>query len=99
MNALMLTDHAAVRMAQRSIKNKDADLIALIGTEVNDGYLVTNQDYQKVERGLKKILESCRRVRGKRLVVAHGQIVTAYHASRRDERRLLRNAHENDFCE
>jgi hypothetical protein len=37
MNTLMLTGHAAVRMAQRGIKIKDADLITLIGTEVDDG--------------------------------------------------------------
>jgi hypothetical protein len=46
MTTLVLTGHAAMRMAQRSIKLKDAELIALIGTEVADGYLVRDKDYQ-----------------------------------------------------
>jgi hypothetical protein len=99
MNALMVTDHAAVRMAQRSIRIKDSDLIAMIGTEVDDGYLVTAHDYQRVEREIKQFLERIRRIRGKRLVVVSGQIVTAYHPSKKCERRLLRGARENDLCE
>jgi hypothetical protein len=34
MSALTLTRHAMTRMAQRSITLKDAELIAMIGTEV-----------------------------------------------------------------
>jgi hypothetical protein len=41
MSTLVLTGHAAMRMAQRSIKLQDAELIALIGTQVEDGYLVS----------------------------------------------------------
>ena len=90
MSTLTITAHAAVRMAQRSIQTKDAELIALIGTEVDDGYLVREKDYQQVERMLKAFLSRFRRVVGKRLVVADGSIVTAYHATRRQQRRLLR---------
>jgi hypothetical protein len=99
MSTLTPTDHATMRMAQRSIKIEDSDLIELIGTEVDDGYLVRDQDYQQVEREIKKLLERVRRIRGKRLIVANGRIVTAYHASERCQRRLLRNAHERDLCD
>jgi len=77
-------------MAQRAIRIRDAELIALIGTEVEDGYLVREKDYQQVERTLKELLIRSRRVVGKRLVVADGSIVTAYHASRNQRHRLLR---------
>jgi urease gamma subunit len=97
MNTLMLTGHAAVRIAQRGIKLKDAELIAMIGTEVDDGYLVRTQDYQEVERTLKSLLQRLRHVVGKRLVVANGQIITAYHASGTYQRRLLRHAYESDL--
>ncbi len=96
-DALTLTSHATLRMAQRSIKLQDAELIALIGTEVEDGYLVRDKDYLLVEADLKRLLERLRRVVGKRLVVANGQIVTAYHATRSYQRRLLRRAHQLDF--
>lgn len=95
MNSLALTEHAAVRMAQRSISEDDVQLIALIGTEVRDGYLVRDSDYQNVERILKKLLQKLRRLRGKRLVVADGRIVTVYHPSNRDTARVLRQSRDH----
>jgi hypothetical protein len=95
--SLILTGHAAMRMAQRSIKFKDAELIALIGTEVEDEYLVRVKDYQEVETHLKRLLDRLRRIVGKRLVVADGRIVTGYHASTTTQRRLLRNAQASDL--
>jgi hypothetical protein len=99
MNRLALTGHAAVRMAQRNIKMKDTELIMLIGTEVDDGFLVRAKDSLELEKLLFELLERIRRVRGKRLVTANGQIITAYHSSRSDQRRLLRSAKERDLYE
>lgn len=99
MNNLMLTRHAAMRMAQRGIKLKDAELIALIGTEVADGYLVRVKDYQEIERAIKGFLDQFRRVVGKRLVVNNGQIVTAYCPSKNYRKRLIRNVHDRELCE
>ena len=56
MTSLIPTQHAAVRMAQRGIPAKDAELIALIGTEVGDGYLVRSKDVQAAEREIKHLL-------------------------------------------
>jgi hypothetical protein len=97
MGELTLTSHAAVRMAQRGIDVRDAELMAVIGTIFDDGYFVRNKDCDNVERILKNLLERVRRVRGKRLVVARGQIVTAYHTSKSYQRRLLRKAQERDI--
>jgi len=99
MSHLPITRHASTRLTQRGMRLDDAELIALIGTEVEDGYLVRAKDYQEIESALKKLLERFRRVIGKRLVIANGQIVTAYHASRGRERRLLRNARESSLFE
>ena len=99
MSTLTLTTHAAVRMAQRGIVSKDAELIVLIGTEVADGYLVRERDYQEVEHAIKQILHRLRRIVGRRLIVQSGQIVTAYHASKKYERRLLRGARAGNYCE
>jgi hypothetical protein len=97
MTAIALTTHAAVRMAQRNIKIKDAELIMLIGTEVNDGFLVRTSDSSELEKLLIYLLQRVRRVRGKRLVVAEGRIVTAYNSSRSDQRRLLRCAERRNL--
>jgi hypothetical protein len=95
MTALLVTKHAGIRLAQRSIQ--DADLIAIIGTEVADGYLVRDRDVEVVEHQLKKLIERIRRLRGKRLVVIEGRIVTGYHATSRQERRLLEDAEEREL--
>ncbi len=97
MTAFIVTDHAAMRMAQRGISLGDAELAALIGTEVDDGYLVLAKDCQKLEGELKALLERVRRLQGKRLVAAEGRIVTAYHASKRQGRGLVRQAYERDL--
>jgi hypothetical protein len=99
MKSFQMSVHAVARMAQRGIKNSDLDLIAHIGTEVDDGLLITERDYQKFEREQKQLLERARRICGKRFVICDGKLVTAYQASRRNNRRLLRNAPENDFYE
>ena len=93
-----LSRHAETRMAQRGVSIKDAELIALIGTEVADGFLVFAQDCQ-IERELKGLIDRVRRLQGKRLVIANGRIVSAYQASRWKERRLLRSAQERDLRE
>jgi hypothetical protein len=92
MSTLILTSHAVVRMAQRGIKLKDADLITLIGTEVEDGYLVRYKDYQQIECALKSLLGRFKRIVGKRLVIADGRVITAYHASSNLQRRLIRRS-------
>jgi hypothetical protein len=97
MQTLIPTNHATVRMAQRNIDLKDADLIVLIGTEIEGGYFVRFKDYQDVESQLKALLKRLKRIVGKRLIVVDGKIVTAYHASKKYQRRLLRNAHEHDL--
>jgi hypothetical protein len=99
MNGLAFTKHAAMRMAQRSIKLKDADLIVLIGTPVEDGYLVRAKDYQAIETELKKLLQRLRRIVGKRLIIANGEVLTAYHASRKYHTRLLRDAYHSDLSD
>jgi hypothetical protein len=91
-----LSKHAAVRMAQRGIMPKDSELIVLIGTQVDDGYLVRDKDYQEVEHALKRFLKRVRRIVGKRLIISNGCIVTAYHSSKKQQRRLLRQARDGD---
>lgn len=94
MGAFKLTSHAVVRMAQRGIK--DSDLLELIGTEISDGYLIAEKDYQDFERDLKLVLDRARRLRGTRWVVVEGHIVTAYRPPKRNQRRLLRVIRADD---
>jgi hypothetical protein len=97
MSALTVTSHAAVRMAQRGMTSKDAELIAMIGTEVEDGFFVRDKDFQDAEHALKRLLQRLRRVVGKRLIVSSGRIITAYHPAQKNERRILRDARDSDL--
>jgi hypothetical protein len=97
MNPLALTQHATTRIAQRGLRMSDVELITLIGTGTDDGYFVRTKDCQELERLLRGLLDSLRRIRGKRLVVANGKLITAYHSTKRESRRLLRRASDADL--
>jgi hypothetical protein len=94
MTEMSLTRHAISRMDQRAIADKALELIMSIGTEVKDGYLVRAKDCQAVERQLKRLIDQVWRLKGKRVIITRDRIVTAYHARRAKERRLLRHAEE-----
>jgi Domain of unknown function (DUF4258) len=90
MSALHLTRHAILRMSQRGIRLDDLEIVESIGTEVEGGYLVLQKDAQVFERDAKKAINQVRRLVGKRFVRNGDIIVTAYHAGRAKQRRLLR---------
>lgn len=89
---LHLTTHAAIRMAQRGLAKNHLELIKLIGTEVRDGYLVREKDFQTLDRELKQLRDHARKLVGKRLVVEGDWLITAYHADRNKRRQLLRGS-------
>ena len=92
-----ITDHGSARMNQRGIREKDLDLLFLIGTEAGDGFVVLQRDYQAFERVLKRLIQRARRLVGKRVVIAEGQLITGYHAIPGKMRRLLNNIEEGSF--
>jgi hypothetical protein len=97
MGASTLTKHAILRMSQRGIRLDDLELAEFIGTEVKDGCLVRRKDVQAFERVLKKLAGQARRLAGKRVVRLEEAVVTAYHANRCKERRLLRGADDRSL--
>ena len=92
-----LTAHATTRMAQRGIAGDDLELIAWIATEVEGGYLVRTKDFQALDRELKRLRNHAKRLVGKRLVVEGDRVLTAYHANRSKERRLLRSVEDRSL--
>ncbi len=90
MTSLALTNHAGVRMAQRGLLPSDIDLIMAIGSEVEDGVFLRRKDVQVFERAVRCLLGRVKKLEGKRLVVTNGYLVTAFHASPREQHRLMR---------
>lgn len=85
-----ITKHANLRFAQRAISVSDAEMIIDFGTEVDDGYIFLNQNCDALESELKAAIQRVRKLRGKRVVVGNGQIITAYRATASTIRKLLR---------
>lgn len=54
-------------MSERGIRPRDLELIVLIGTHVDDGYVAREKDYQEAEHRLKQLLYSFRCLVDKRL--------------------------------
>jgi hypothetical protein len=90
MDSFEITRHAAVRLAQRAISVSDLELIANFGTEVSDGYLFLDKNCVALETQLKSILQRVQKLRGKRIVVDGGQLITAYTASKSKMRKLTK---------
>ena len=85
-----LTKHGSIRNAHRMCKEHDLKIIIMWGSEVCDGYLMRKGDCQEAERSLKKPPETFRRLKDKRVVFKGGKIVTVFHASVSEVRRILR---------
>lgn len=98
MNDLELSQHAEARIKQRGLRINELDLIMLIATEVEGGFYVRKKDVVDIEHAIKRSLERLKKLPGKRLVVQGNTIVTAYHASQNDERRLLRKGQRRPGC-
>jgi hypothetical protein len=99
MTVLHLTAHAALRIAQRGMRPDDLEIIHLIGTEVEGGYLVREKDFQALDRALRRFRDRARRLVGKRIVIEGKELLTAYHAERSKQRRLLRTAQDRALVE
>ena len=93
----MLTAHAAMRMAQRSICRDDIDLVSLLGTEVEGGYLLAERDCAAFVRDMKKLIARVERLCGTRIVADGEVLVTAYRVTPRKSRRLMRTAQDRDL--
>ncbi len=87
--SLRATSHAVQRMSQRGFKLSDLELISLIGTEVDDGFLLREDVARETARAWRKLADDAERLAGARIVQAGGAIITAYHANPRTQRRLL----------
>ena len=94
---LRFSKHGSARAAQRNFKDADVELVLTLGSEVADGYLMRECDCLAAERELKSAIQRIRRLRGKRLVVKDGVIVTVFHATAKETARVLRRSDERQL--
>jgi len=83
--------HAEVRMRQRGLRNADLDLVLLSATQVSsDSYVLTDADVMREITRRKREVQQLERLRGLKVVVQGGTIVTAFHARPAEAKRTFR---------
>jgi hypothetical protein len=91
MTELALTRHAEVRLRQRGLRNADIVLLMVAATPISeDAWLMTDTDVAREITRRKREIQQIERLRGVKIVVTDGVVVTAYHSCLGDQRRALR---------
>jgi len=91
--SLELSQHAAIRARQRGLRERDIDVIIQTGSTLDaDSIFLRNRDIEREIREHKQAIAVLERSRGWRVVLAGERVVTVYRASRKTEKRLLRDA-------
>lgn len=86
-----ITQHAETRMNQRGIRKEDFGLILAAADQVaSDAYLMTNEIVDEEIARRKKEIQQFERLRGKKLIVEGGTVITSYHATRCDQAKTYR---------
>ena len=86
---LKLSLHAKLRMAQRSTRSEDLDLMRLHATAVDAGYVMRDRDVREAVGELRERINRLERLRNRVLIVDAGLVVTTYHGDRAKQKRLL----------
>lgn len=89
----VLTEHAKTRIRQRGMKERDVEVIMEYGTLTEKGPMITKKDYAAIEREMKRKLTWLRRLVDKLVITDGADIITVFHTSRAQQRRLLRRKH------
>ena len=86
-----LTFHAETRMNQRGIRKNDYELLLATADQIaSDAYLMTNEIVDEEISRRKKEIQQFERLRGKKLIVEGGTVITSYHATQRDQTKTYR---------
>ena len=83
MTTIAITRHGEARLSQRGLRNSDLDILLAHGTETGpDRIMLRKRDAVRIIRDLKRRIAELERLTGKEIVIAGGQLITAYHRTR-----------------
>jgi len=78
-------------MQQRGYRNADIELVMQHGTDVDDGYMLTNQDVHRAVERLKRRIRKLERLKGTYVVLGESnELITTYRPDSYRTTRLLR---------
>ena len=82
MKRIKYTKHAKIRMAQRGIKEKDADIVLAYGTSIGrNRYFLKKRAAAREIGYLKQKIAQFERLKDKVVVVVDDHLITAYHSA------------------
>ena len=91
-----LTSHAKPRMQPRSVKDEDMELLLETASQVSpDEYLLTKRDVAREIAERKREIQRLERLRGFKVVVTNGAIVTCYRSHPTDQKRTFQRGRAN----
>ena len=94
MENITYSNHAGQRMQQRGIRKQDIDLLLTYGTQIGDAsILLSDKDAAREITHRKREIQALERLRGCKVVISEGVVVTCYRAHSRHLKRLLRRHH------
>ena len=83
MTRLHLSNHAEIRMRQRGFRISDIDLVFNGATRVtDDAYFMSDHDAAREIALRKREIQQIERLRGSKIIVAGGSVITLYHAAK-----------------
>lgn len=84
---LRITHHAEARMRQRGFRKADVDLILSVATRVaDDAFFLTDRDASREIEQRKREIQQLERLRGSKIIVEGGALITLYHAAPKPRR-------------
>lgn len=93
METFSISNHAEIRMNQRSFRQSDIDLIITFGEQIApDSIMMTKRRALQLIEDVKSKIQSIERLTNKKLVIEGDTIVTAYHSLKTQQRIDLRKA-------
>lgn len=86
-----LTHHAETRMRQRGLRDDDLNLLLAVASQIApDAYLLTEKDAAREIAARKMEIARLERLRGSKVVVEGGSVITFYRPGREGLKRALR---------
>ena len=94
MDGIAYSNHAVQRMQQRGVRERDIDLLVCCGTQIDEAsiFLSDKDAVREIERR-KQEIRSLERLRGCKVVIAEGVVVTCYHATAKHLKKVRRRRH------
>jgi hypothetical protein len=84
-----LTTHAAERVRQRGLRDRDLELVFECGTPTQEAVLLTGKDVAREIETCRRRMAQLERLRGTALIVAESVVVTVYRPDTERTKRLL----------